>query len=98
MILLKKFSALICAFCCFCNLQYISILQYNFKAKKDNEDPTKQITQQLSQQLGQLWSNVEAFKNDPQIASLFAEANNALVDTVSPDYLFKRLQDFQAQV
>mmetsp|Transcript_38299 Transcript_38299/g.33855 ORF Transcript_38299/g.33855 Transcript_38299/m.33855 type:complete len:403 (+) Transcript_38299:21-1229(+) len=67
------------------------------KAKKDQQDPTKQITQQLSQQLGQLWSNVEAFKNDPQIASLFAEANNALIDTVPPDYLFKRLQDFQAQ-
>eukprot|EP00484_Ammonia_sp_Unknown_P001157 CAMPEP_0197022370 /NCGR_PEP_ID=MMETSP1384-20130603/3285_1 /TAXON_ID=29189 /ORGANISM="Ammonia sp." /LENGTH=386 /DNA_ID=CAMNT_0042450407 /DNA_START=31 /DNA_END=1191 /DNA_ORIENTATION=- len=67
------------------------------KAQKEQQDPTKQITQQLSQQLNELWSNVEAFKNDPQIAGLFAEANNALIDTVSADYLFKRLQEFQAQ-
>lgn len=69
-----------------------------FQAKKDQQDPTKQITQQLSQQLGELWSNVEAFKNDPQISGLFAEANNAMIDTVDPNYLFKRLQAFQAQV
>eukprot|EP01084_Bolivina_argentea_P306374 529419_1 len=66
------------------------------KANKDQQDPTKQITQQLSQELAKLWSNVEAFKNDPQIASLFAEANSALLDTVDANYLFKRLQDFQA--
>eukprot|EP01084_Bolivina_argentea_P066786 121764_1 len=71
--------------------------QIALKAKKDQQDPTKQITQQLSQQLGNLWSNVEAFKNDPQIASLFAEANSALLDTVDANYLFKRLQQFQAQ-
>merc|ERR1711933_110867 len=67
------------------------------KAKKEQQDPTKHITQQLSQQLGALWSNVEAFKNDPQIASLFAEANSTMLDTVDADYLFKRLQEFQAQ-
>merc|ERR1712129_301094 len=50
-----------------------------------------------SQQLGNLWSNVEAFKDDPKIKSLFAEANSAMLDTVDANYLFKRLQEFQAQ-
>eukprot|EP00485_Elphidium_margaritaceum_P020588 CAMPEP_0202726206 /NCGR_PEP_ID=MMETSP1385-20130828/184491_1 /ASSEMBLY_ACC=CAM_ASM_000861 /TAXON_ID=933848 /ORGANISM="Elphidium margaritaceum" /LENGTH=460 /DNA_ID=CAMNT_0049392421 /DNA_START=39 /DNA_END=1422 /DNA_ORIENTATION=+ len=67
------------------------------KAKKEQQDPTKQITQQLSKELTDLWSNVAAFQNDPQIAGLFAEANSAMLDTVSADYLFKRLQEFQAQ-
>ena len=68
------------------------------RAKKEQRNPIKTVTQDLNRQLGNLWSNVENFKNDAMIKPLFTEANAAVLDTVDSNYLFKRLEEFQAQV
>merc|ERR1719300_867097 len=67
------------------------------RAKKEQRNPIKQVTLDLSRQLGSLWSNVENFKNDAMIKPLLTEANSAVLDTVDSNYLFKRLEEFQAQ-
>jgi len=67
------------------------------RAKQERRNPVKQVTQDLNRQLGNLWSNVENFKNDAMIKPLFTEANAAVLDTVDSNYLFKRLEEFQAQ-
>ena len=68
------------------------------RAQKEQKNPIKQVTLDLNRQLGNLWSNVENFKNDAMIKPLFTEANAAVLDTVDSNYLFKRLEEFQAQV
>merc|ERR1712013_306946 len=67
------------------------------RAAKEQENPIRPITQELSQQIGKLWNNVENFRNDARIKSLFDESNSAMLDTVDAHYLFKRLEEFQAQ-
>jgi len=67
------------------------------RAQKEQENPIRPITQELSQQIGKLWNNVENFRNDARIKSLFDESNSAMLDTVDAHYLFKRLEEFQAQ-
>lgn len=67
------------------------------RAQKEQENPIRPITQELSQQIDKLWNNVENFRNDARIKSLFDESNSAMLDTVDAHYLFKRLEEFQAQ-
>lgn len=71
--------------------------QVSQKASSDASDPTKEITQKLNEEISKLWSNVEEFKTNPQLASLFAEANASVLETVDASYLVKKLQQFQAQ-
>jgi len=60
-------------------------------------DPTKNIVHHLNEEISKLWYNVEEFKSNPQLSSLFVENNSNLSDNVDPNHLFKKLRELQSR-